>query len=320
MVHQVHVVGRHPELTDPDPLVEAHLHRVVHVQLPVVLELGVKGQPQKAPLVAFPGGREHGLGDVQEGHLQLGQVGEVGPHQAQLLRHEEAVRAVVGVHHGQRVSQAVGHLFQTQVLAEQAVAQDVRVAVVPVPQLHVLAEEGLVCLHFGQMRVVGEEADGGAAFLPELRTVVRAKPWDGPVGSAGVLSIKEILHVAGAVGVAVVIKVAHDPVEPGHEVLVLRIVTAAKLLVRGAKLELLLRSEGRLEIQALRMRRYRCEPQSRHQTQEDAMATPSDTGYTTLGTLDWVYYSGYTGYTRLGTLGWVYYSGYTRLGTLGWVH
>ena len=208
MVHQVHVVGRHAELTDADPLVEAHLHRVVHIQLPVEPVLGVKGQAQEAPLVPLPRGREHGLGDVQEGHLQPGAVGEVSPHQAQLLGHKEAVRAVVGVHHGQRVAQAVGHLFQTQVqaalavrvhaaqvLAELGVVHDVRVAVVPVAQLQVLAQQGLVGLDFGQVWVVGEVLESRAALLPELCAVVWAEPWDGADGSAGVLGIEEVSSI-----------------------------------------------------------------------------------------------------------------------------
>ena len=43
---------------------------------------------------------------------------------------------------------------------------------------------------------------------------------------------EQLLDVAGAVSVAVVIKVSHYPVELGQEVLVFLIVTAAKLLVR----------------------------------------------------------------------------------------
>ena len=68
---------------------------------------------------------------------------------------------------------------------------------------------------------------------------------------------EQLLDIAGAVSVAMVIKVSHYPVELGQEVLVFRIVTAAELLVRGAKLELLLRSKGRFKIQTLWMQPYR---------------------------------------------------------------
>lgn len=58
---------------------------------------------------------------------------------------------------------------------------------------------------------------------------------------------------ARAAGVSVIIEVVHNPVELGHQLLVLLIVAAAELLVHDAEVELPQRAERRLEIQTLRV-------------------------------------------------------------------
>lgn len=57
----------------------------------------------------------------------------------------------------------------------------------------------------------------------------------------------------GAVGVSIIIKVVHNLVVLGHELLVLLVIAAAELLVHYAELQLPERPEGRLEVQTLRV-------------------------------------------------------------------
>lgn len=86
----------------------------------------MQGDAEEAPLVSGPRRGEHGLREVEERSVQPGAVGQVDPNVAELLRHEEPVGAVVGVDHGHRVTQPVGHFLQAQlqtpfgVLAHQA--------------------------------------------------------------------------------------------------------------------------------------------------------------------------------------------------------
>lgn len=154
---------------------------------------GVERDSQEAPLISLPRRCQHHLGDVQEGLLQLGSVGKVNPHQPQLLCNEEAMRAIVGVHHGQWVPQAVGHFLQTQlqtalrvcldstqVLGQPVIAEQVRVAVIGIVQLQKPAETVLVAFGLVYACVVGQEGDDGATLVPELRAVIRAEAWDGP--------------------------------------------------------------------------------------------------------------------------------------------
>lgn len=63
----------------------------------------------------------------------------------------------------------------------------------------------------------------------------------------------------GAAGIPIIIKIIHDLVVLCHQLLVFLIITAAKLFVHHAKFQLPQRSEGRLEVQALWVQRYRCD-------------------------------------------------------------
>lgn len=108
---------------------------------------------QKPSLISFPRLGKHSFRNVQKWLFEPGSIGEVGPHQADLLRDEEPVGAVVGVHHGHGIAQPVGHLHeaelqtalrvgcdQPQVLVQVLVGQQVWEAVVGVLQGQVAAE------------------------------------------------------------------------------------------------------------------------------------------------------------------------------------
>lgn len=64
MVNHVHIRRRDAELTDTDSLVNAHLNRVVHIQLPIVFKVRVKGESQKASFITFPWRCQYSLCDV----------------------------------------------------------------------------------------------------------------------------------------------------------------------------------------------------------------------------------------------------------------
>lgn len=64
---------------------------------------------------------------------------------------------------------------------------------------------------------------------------------------------EQLQDEASTVGISIIIKVIHNLVVLCHQVLVFLIITAAKLLVHYAELYLPLRSEGRLEVQTLRV-------------------------------------------------------------------
>lgn len=160
---------------------------------------------QKPSLISFPRRGEHSLADVQEWLFEPGSIREVGPHQADLLGDEEAVGAVVGVHHGHGVAQPVGHLpqaelqaalgvsrHQPQVLVQVLAGQQVGEAVVGVLQGQVAAELCRVVFQRRQLRVCGEGAEDGAAAVPQLRAVVLAQPGDRPHGGGGVLSVVQV--------------------------------------------------------------------------------------------------------------------------------
>lgn len=64
---------------------------------------------------------------------------------------------------------------------------------------------------------------------------------------------EQLQDEGSTVGISMIIKMIHDLVVLCLQVLVSLIITAAKLFVHYAKLQLLQRSEGRLEVQTLRV-------------------------------------------------------------------
>lgn len=64
---------------------------------------------------------------------------------------------------------------------------------------------------------------------------------------------EQLQHEPSTVGISMIIKIIHDLVVLCHQLLVLLVITAAKFLVHDAKLQLPQRSEGRLEVQTLRV-------------------------------------------------------------------
>lgn len=64
---------------------------------------------------------------------------------------------------------------------------------------------------------------------------------------------EQLQDEASTVGISMIIKIIHNLVVLCHQVLVSLIVTAAKLFVHYAKLQLPQRSEGRLKVQTLRV-------------------------------------------------------------------
>lgn len=59
--------------------------------------------------------------------------------------------------------------------------------------------------------------------------------------------------------ISIIVKIIHNLVVLSHQLLVPLIITAAKLLVHYAELQLPERSEGWLKVQTLRVKRYRCD-------------------------------------------------------------
>lgn len=74
----------------------------------------MQGYTEEPPLISGPRRGEHSAGQVEEGTVNPGSVGQVHPHISQLLGHEEPMSPIVCVDHGHRVPQPVGHLLQTQ--------------------------------------------------------------------------------------------------------------------------------------------------------------------------------------------------------------
>uniref|UniRef100_A0A3Q3EBJ7 Uncharacterized protein n=1 Tax=Labrus bergylta TaxID=56723 RepID=A0A3Q3EBJ7_9LABR len=101
-------------------------HQVIHVQLPLNLCFGWKVSPRN-PL-SSPSQDDVRTAFVMfiNGFLQSGPIRQVSPHQADLLGHKEAVRAVVGVHHGEGVLQPVGDFLQTELKTAIRVGLDPR--------------------------------------------------------------------------------------------------------------------------------------------------------------------------------------------------
>lgn len=64
---------------------------------------------------------------------------------------------------------------------------------------------------------------------------------------------QKVLHVAGTVGITVVIEVVHDAVEVGEELLIAAEVAAAEVFVHGAELQLLSRLKRSFKVQTLRV-------------------------------------------------------------------
>lgn len=205
MVQGIHVSRRNSELTDSDSLFITNFNWIVDVDFAIKLEFRVEDNTQKPSLISFPRWGKHSFTDVQEWLFQPGSIREVGPHQANLLCDEEPVCAIVGVHHGHRIAQPVGHLHeaqletalgigrhQPQVLVQILVGQQVWEAVVSVFQGQVAAELYHVVFQCNQLWVCRERAKNGAAVLPHLRAVVLAQSWDGPHGGGGILSIIQV--------------------------------------------------------------------------------------------------------------------------------
>lgn len=79
---------------------------------------------EKPSLVSFPGWGKHSFTDVQKRLFEPGSIGEVGPHQANLLRDEEPVGAIVGVHHRNGIAQPVGDLHEAELETALGVSGD----------------------------------------------------------------------------------------------------------------------------------------------------------------------------------------------------
>ncbi|KAL0609408.1 hypothetical protein AAY473_021696 [Plecturocebus cupreus] len=195
-------------------LVDLARARIINVELAVVVEFGMKSQPQEASLIPDPRGGQHNVLEVQKGLLQATAIRQVDPHHAYLLGNKEAMGAVPCMDHGDGVPQPVGHLAQAELQAAPGILghhaqlaveilapQDVGEAIVLVRKVQEVAEAGAISSR-GLLEAAVWSAGRWRSGRTEGGAVIRAEAGEIPERPLRVLGVVQV----GCVGRALLEK------------------------------------------------------------------------------------------------------------------